>query len=121
MAAGRPMIYDTVDKLQDAITEYFKTKEEQEKMPTKTGLAYELGFESRQSIYDYANRGDEFSYTIKRALLYMESIVEERLYGPNSTGAIFWLKNVGWKDKQEVESTIKDYTVLDKVLQQIEE
>ena len=121
MAIGRPMIYESVEKLQNAITEYFKTKEEQDKMPTKTGLAYELGFESRQSIYDYAKRGDEFSYTIKRALLYMESIVEERLYGPNSTGAIFWLKNVGWTDKQEIEQTVKDITVLDKVLEQIEE
>jgi len=72
--------------------------------PTITGLALYCNFESRQSFYDYEKNG-EFSYTIKRARLRIEMEYEKALHGTSPTGAIFALKNFGWKDKQEVEQT----------------
>lgn len=68
--------------------------------PTITGLALYLGFESRQSIYDYEKRG-KFSYTVKRARLTIESEYEKKLHGNNPTGPIFALKNFGWQDRHE--------------------
>jgi hypothetical protein len=109
---GRPRIYDTQEELQEAIDTYFsecKPRFDDDGnlislgFPTLTGLAYYLGFESRQSIYDYEKSGT-FSYTIKRARLYIESRHEENLSNPmmKATGSIFWLKNYGWSDRQDV-------------------
>lgn len=99
MAAGRPAIYDNVEELEIKIQEYF----DQEETPiTVSGLAYYLGFVSRQSLQDYKER-EEFSYTIKRAVLFIESCYEQKLSGTTPTGAIFALKNMGWKDKTETE------------------
>lgn len=97
---GRPPAYKTPEELQDAIDNYLK----EAKPPTVSGLAYELGFESRQSFYDYEQK-PEFTYTIRKARLFMEAHYEGKLQGNNPTGSIFWLKNAGWKDKQEVEQS----------------
>lgn len=122
---GRPPHFDSPERLNEAVESYFYT----EKIHTIAGLAYHLGFESRQSFYDYEKR-EGFSYIIKRARLKMESEYEARLQGNNPTGSIFWLKNAGWSDKQEIEQktehsgTIEhtiDYTKLsDAALREIE-
>jgi hypothetical protein len=70
--------------------------------PTITGLALHLGFASRQSFYDYEERG-EYSYIIKNARLRVEKGYELRLHRNNPTGSIFALKNMGWSDKQEID------------------
>lgn len=115
MSAGRPPHYNSVEDLEGKILEYWqscqmkKTKDPETdeeiitdgKPPTITGLAYFLGFESRQSFYDY-EQNDEFSYTIKRARLMIESNYEEALFNKNAAGPIFALKNFGWKDTQEI-------------------
>ena len=64
-----------------------------------------MGFEDRQSIYDYIKRNDEFSCIIKRAKLFIENEYEVALRYNNVTGAIFALKNMGWKDRQEIDNT----------------
>ncbi|WP_312306200.1 terminase small subunit [Chryseobacterium sp.] len=68
--------------------------------PTMTGLAIYLGFESRQSLYDYGKK-DGFSYPIKRALLEVENNYEKGLFGDKVVGVIWGLKNMGWTDKTE--------------------
>lgn len=72
--------------------------------PTMTGLALYLGFVSRQSMLDYEKK-PEFSGTIKNARLRIEHEYEKQLYMDKCTGAIFALKNFGWKDKVESEIT----------------
>jgi|14_taG_2_1085336.scaffolds.fasta_scaffold26381_2 hypothetical protein len=112
---GRPLKYKTVEKLDSAIDEYFeeslKTKDKDNgdrifiDPPTITGLAYHLGFASRQSMYDYEER-EEFSYSIKRACLRIEIAHEQNLFSTGATGSIFWLKNRGWKDKVETDLNV---------------
>jgi len=83
---GQPPMYATVEELQNKVQEYFNSvkpkvtpaKEEGEEDEIKyeepvtvSGLAYFLGFESRQSLYDYEKRS-EFSYIVKRARLRIE-------------------------------------------------
>jgi hypothetical protein len=99
---GRPRIYNTSEELEAEVEKYFEITEQSD--VTITGLALHLGFESRQSIYDYEKNG-EFSYIIKRAKLRVELAYEWRLNSNSCTGAIFALKNMGWKDKQEVEQS----------------
>ena len=90
--------YETPEELQAAISDYINSNTGK---LTITGLAYHLGFESRQSFYDYEKR-ENFSYTIKRARLFIENEYEKLLISNNTTGAIFALKNFGWTDKQEI-------------------
>jgi len=123
MAGGRPAHFENAEELAKKVDEYFvylegeytdvtlrddEGKPYQERKytrkpepPTVTGLAIYLGFESRQSVYDYEKQG-EFSYIIKRARLYVEHGYEKDLRSEKPTGAIFALKNMGWVDKQEV-------------------
>jgi hypothetical protein len=99
---GRPSVYDNPSDLQTEAEKFFAECELKKKRPTITGLCYSLGFESRQSFYDYEEK-PLFSYIIKRLRLYVESGYEEALSQNNCTGAIFALKNMGWKDKNETE------------------
>lgn len=85
-----------------AIDLYLAKCDAEKKPPTITRMALALGFESRQSFYDYENK-DEFSYIIKTARLHVEAGYEDSLRENNCTGSIFALKNMGWKDKTEQE------------------
>ena len=97
---GRPPIWDDPEAFAKKVDEYFET----EQFITWSGLALYLGFESRQSLEDYKKK-DGFSYPIKKALLRIENKYEQSIEGRNPAGAIFALKNFGWKDKQEVEQS----------------
>lgn len=126
--AGRPTLFEDPQELADMIERYFKDCEPEviyidtdegkvvatdkhgntaytnPKPPTTAGLAHYLGYASRQSLYDLKQR-DEYSYIIKRAILYIESYHEGRLgTGERNTGSMFWLKNHNWSDKQEIET-----------------
>jgi hypothetical protein len=100
--AGRPPLFKTDEELQGMITKYF---EQDNIKPTITGLALFLGFCDRHSFYDYEKR-EEFSHTIKRARALIETVYETLLHSNSCTGAIFALKNFGWKDKTEVDQTM---------------
>ena len=103
MKVGRKPHYDSVDALQNVIDAYFAVKEMDKKFPSITGLAYALGFESKQSFYDY-EKNPEFSYSIKRARLLIEESYESGIRTDKAAaGCIFALKNFGWIDKQEIE------------------
>ena len=98
MEEGRPPKFKNPEEMMDLIEEYINSGE----VLTVTGLALRLGFASRQSIYDY-EKIKEFSYIVKRGLLLVENGYEKRLHGTTPTGAIFAMKNMGWKDKQELD------------------
>lgn len=74
-------------------------------VPTITGLCLYLGFESRQSFYEYEQK-PEFTYTIKKARLLIETEYEEMLQAGSTSGAIFALKNFGWTDRQEIDQNL---------------
>ena len=101
MAGGRPLAFESKEQLQEAINSYFDT----ETKCTLAGLAYHIGID-RQTLYNYSDEGHEFFDTIKRARERVSAIYEGRLiYDNNPTGVIFALKNMGWKDKQEIEQS----------------
>lgn len=74
--------------------------------PTITGLALFLGFESKQSMYDYEKK-ESFAYPIKRARMMIEHAYEQNLHQDKPAGSIFALKNMGWVDKQEIDQTTR--------------
>ncbi len=89
--------YLTPEDMQEQIDLYFNNEED----VTITGIALFLGFESRQSLYDYEKKSD-YSYIIKRARMFVENTYEKGLKTQYSSGSIFALKNMGWTDKQEI-------------------
>jgi hypothetical protein len=121
--------FETVDDLQGAIDKYFadcdkgeivevyckKAKElvtyiEREPY-TVTGLALALGGTSRKQLCKWENGEVEhhdkeaIAKAVKIAKLRCENYCEKKaLKGEgNAAGAIFCLKNYGWKDRQDVE------------------
>lgn len=100
--SGAKPAYATKELLEEAIHGYFESswnKSKSRQKPTISGMAYHLGFISRQSMYDYEKKGAEFSYTIKRARLFIEQCFESQLFEYSWAGASFWLKNHDWKDE----------------------
>jgi hypothetical protein len=117
--SGRDPFFQTVEEFDSKVDEYFNSgirtktiwvgkgehaQEIEVPVPTITGLCLFMGFCSRQSFYDYGKK-DVFSYSVKRAGSFIEREYEEQLQVGNTTGAIFALKNMGWKDRQEIENT----------------
>ena len=107
---GRPPKFNTPEELEGVIKAYFDSlkyiddnNNEQMQPSTITGLALALGFCDRQSLYDYEKR-EEFSCIIKTARLMVENSYEKQLLTRGCTGSIFALKNMGWKDKQEIDN-----------------
>lgn len=103
MRLGRPPIYETVEQMLPVLEKWEESIKNGEK-PTITGLALALGFCDKSTLYDYAAKTD-FSHSIKTAILIVENGYEKALRGNSPTGSIFALKNMGWKDKQEVEQS----------------
>ena len=114
--SGQPPVYKNVEEITVNINKYFDSLmddegEEYKKRPTITGLALFLGFASRQSLYDYLDQ-EEYSYIIKRAQQVVAMSYEEALLSRASTGAIFALKNMGWKDESKIVQTNLNSTEL---------
>jgi hypothetical protein len=112
---GRPRIFDSPEELQEKVDAYFNggyntrlvvTISGSVEVPilTMSGLAYFIGFSSRSSLYEYEDV-KEFSDIIKRARLRIERMYEENLQLNQPTGSIFALKNMGWKDQQNIDHT----------------
>lgn len=104
---GRPRLYKSPQDFEDKVLQYQKYCTESKEHVTWTGMALFMGFSSRQSINEYENYNG-FSDAVKRAKTFVEWHYELRLCGDRPTGAIFALKNMGWDDKMQVDSTSSD-------------
>lgn len=99
---GRPKSYRTATELEKHCLKYFAECDTKGKPYTITGLASSLGI-SRSTLHGYGKSKD-FSNVIKGAITRIEANVEEiMLSGKAQAGSIFWLKNHGWHDKQEID------------------
>lgn len=105
MGVGRPRIYEGEEDLDAAVQSYIDLCKEEKKKPTVTGATIHLGFCDKTTLYDYRDR-EEFSHSIKRLLLFVENGYEESLHTTTVTGSIFALKNMGWKDRTEVDQNM---------------
>lgn len=102
--------------VQDKVVRKVKTRQ---KPLTVTGLAVALGT-SRDVLLDYettySEKYPEFSNTIKEAKEQIKAYAEESLFGTNTAGVIFSLKNNwGFKDKYETENTNREVKFINTV------
>lgn len=130
---GRPPMFNTPEEMQVLIDEYMSTKGihpilNKEGLaildtkgnpvfkvdaPTVAGLSLFLGFCDRRSFYDYQEK-PLFTHTLKKAVTRIEEFAEEMLHNGKPVGAIFWLKNHGWIDKQEQEVKVSEFNLFTK-------
>jgi hypothetical protein len=103
--SGQPPVFETAQDFANKASDYFSTIDESKW--TITGLTLHLGFCNRQSLYDYQKK-DEFSGIVKYCRTMVEMAYEQKLSSANVTGAIFALKNMGWRDKIETGFTDND-------------
>lgn len=109
---GRKLDYPTPEKLKKAIDGYLVDCKASGDPLTITGLTLSLGFSSRQSLYNYAEKiGYEDVVNLGR--LHVEHAYEIKLHGNYVTGPIFALKNMGWKDTQHQEIQQENKTISD--------
>lgn len=99
---GRPPTFPTPESLETECFNYFEYCIKNEEKPTITGLTLYVGFCERKSWDDYAKK-KEFLHIVKRSKLTVENSYERS----GGTFDIFALKNMGWKDKTEVDNTHK--------------
>lgn len=104
---GRPLKFSCVDDIYSTAWKYFKKCEDKNLPITITGLCMAL-HTTRDVLMDY-ERGkhddvDNFSNAIKEMKLVCENYAETIAITKGHAGAIFILKNYGWKDTQSIES-----------------
>jgi len=134
MPGGRPLKFSSVEDLQSKIDAYFDSCYQEvverdkdgnviynsEGKPmiyraqiepfTITGLALALDT-TRETLMDIedGNRSytERFSDAVKKAKLRCQNYAEKQIFmSKNPAGAIFALKNYGWKDKQDIDVSI---------------
>lgn len=99
--------YTSVKDLARMSEAYFNHCDQNKEPYTVSGLAYYLGFQSRESLIDYQEK-HKFGFAVKRAKLRIQGQLEKWLYIPGrpTIGLIFSLKNnFGWKDQQEIKQS----------------
>ena len=94
--------YDNPADMQIMIDLWVTECQANEEPLTVVGLALALGFCDRQSLYDYQEK-ELFTVTIKNARSLVEKATLKRAIKSNGAGAIFYLKNLGYTDKQIVQ------------------
>jgi hypothetical protein len=109
---GRPRKFKDAEELYNIGINYINERIEKKEHLTITGLCIELGT-YRECLLDYESGkydddDNKFSDTVKRLKAHCENYAENKIYGNNPTGAIFALKNYGWKDKTELDLGNKD-------------
>ena len=102
---GKPLIFKSVEELEEMIRKYYERCELKEKPLTLSGLAVFLGID-RKTLYNYSIK-DAYFPTIKVAKDIIQADMEERALNgqSNATFSIFALKNnYGWQNVDKIES-----------------
>lgn len=105
---GRPRLTEQSRRIKD-LGAYFNENKE----ITITGVAIILGFTSEQALKDEAEKATAFAEICRKAILKVKECYEKQLHrgGGVATGAIFALKNMGWKDSQEVKQEVRSVSL----------
>lgn len=101
--SGRPRIYENPDDMFAAGEAYIAQQTIEGGPVSVTGLAYALGLSSREALMVYERR-PEYTDVVRRLKLACERYYEDYLTsGNNAAGAIFALKNMGWRDRHDID------------------
>jgi len=105
---GRPISVWTPETLKK-VNKEMRAYTEETDIPIMAEFAYTHGY-PREELYKHP----ELSHSIKNMMSKKESQLEKMaLLGVvNSTMAVFSLKQLGWRDKQEIENTVTERKIV---------
>lgn len=89
--------------------EYFDECKALDEAPSIAGLAFHLGFSSKQSIFDY-RKDPEYTHEANRATLFIEAWLNKKAVNKETftPGQLFILKsNFGYEDRHQIEHSEK--------------
>jgi hypothetical protein len=117
MAAGRPTKYtdEVIEQIRQAVEVYTAMHD----IPIVAEFAY-MHKVPRQKLYEFAEKNEEFNDTIKELIdkkeAQLERLALEKVI--DKTMAIFSLKQLGWKDRSEIDGNLTlGINILDDVKQ----
>lgn len=112
----------TPDIIRKNIIKYFQFIQDEDRYASINGLALHIGFRSRKHMIEFRDK-PAYTDVIQTAMSLVELTYEIRLKMPDvkQTGVIFALKNMGWEDKQIIESSTAEDTELADELQKVSE
>lgn len=104
--------YDNAEELMNKIEEYFNTTDPRNQ--TGAGLCIFLGISrTTYNSYKNGNVGPEIQEAIQWAQTRLENKYAIDLnWKPNPTGPIFALKQLGWRDNQDVEMKAQGFEIV---------
>lgn len=88
---------ETPMELMLRVDEYFRDSEKRD-VPTQSGLIRYCGWKTPAMFSKLSERGEGWGEAVAYAKLRIIQGWEEQLHGKSPTGAIFALKQYGWKD-----------------------
>jgi hypothetical protein len=115
MASPVQKKYEDAGELKEKIEEYFNTVNIKDQCGA--GLCLFLGI-CRKTYYNYlkGSNGEEIAEAIEWAQTRLENKYALDLnWKPNPTGPIFALKQLGWRDSQEVEAKVSGFEIVTNV------
>lgn len=104
---GRPRKYETAEDFENEAEAYFQTCDAFEQPYLITGLALFMGFYGRAEYNEYLNY-EGFEHVAAKMKARVETSYETRLQQGKPVGAIFALKNMGWRDERQVDLKSSD-------------
>lgn len=107
--------YNDPNELWARAQEYFAGCQAHNEPYLIVGLALYLGFSSRKNFLGYEEQPG-FEDVIAACRAVVEQGYERRLGESKPTGAIFALKNMGWRDEKHVDMTSSDGSMTPKTL-----
>lgn len=99
----------TPEQFKAKSNEYFDECRALDEAPSIAGLAFHLGFSSKQSIFDY-RKDPEYAHEANRATLFIEAWLNKKAVNKETftPGQLFILKsNFGYEDKHQIEHSEK--------------
>lgn len=98
------------EEFKEKSEEYFDECKAQDEAPSIAGLAFHLGFSSKQSIFDY-RKDPEYAHEANRATLFIEAWLNKKVVNKDTYSPGQWhiLKaNFGYEDKQSLDHQSSD-------------
>lgn len=96
----------TPEGVRSNIIKYFKYLYDKDRYATISGLALHAGFKNRKHMAQFeAKPGFNELIEASKALIEYSYELRLKMPGVKQTGIIFALKQMGWEDKQLIEST----------------
>ncbi len=103
MSKGKALKYPKPELLLKRGMEYVQQRNKEKKPVLYSGLLLWLGL-SRTTFLEYGKR-DKFGEIVDTLKTYIQKDYEELLHSGKPVGAIFALKQFGWKDEENLVST----------------